>query len=444
MLSKFATSFALAALAASAEAASRLGSRSPNTGKRSIGRPNVQAYPYNSGRTAILSAERATECFVVPTGGDDSEVFLAALQECNNGGKVVLDSNYTIGSVLDLTFLNSIDIAISGTVTFTDDIDYWVNNYWTYDFQNSTSFFKLGGTDVNIYGDGVGVIDGAGQAWWEAFASNASLLRPILFVTDGLESGSITGLNLVNSPNWFNLIANTTDVLISDITINVHAVDVAAKNTDGWDTYRSDGIVIQNSVINNGDDCVSFKPNSTNIVVQGLSCNGSHGISVGSLGQYVEQYDIVENIYVYNNSMSNASDGARIKVWPGINSYQAPTLSGGGGSGYVKNITYEKYYNYNNDWAIEVNQCYGQSNKTLCELFPSNMKISDVYFIDFTGTTSKKYDPKVGTLVCSSEEQCQNIVATNISVTPPSGASPTWVCSGFDTSGLEGFECVSS
>lgn len=32
------------------------------------------------------------------------------------------------------------------------------------------------------------------------------------------------------------------------------------------------------------------------------------------------------------------------------------------------------------------------------------MKISDVYFIDFWGTTSKKYDPKVGTLVCSSEE----------------------------------------
>jgi galacturan 1,4-alpha-galacturonidase len=45
------------------------------------------------------------------------------------------------------------------------------------------------------------VIDGSGQAWWEAFAADASLLRPILFVTDGLEGGSITGLNLINSPN---------------------------------------------------------------------------------------------------------------------------------------------------------------------------------------------------------------------------------------------------
>lgn len=65
-----------------------------------------------------------------------------------------------------------------------------------------------------------------------------------------------------------------------------------------WDTYRSDNIVIQNSHIDNGDDCVSFKPNSTNIVVQNLICNGSHGISVGSVGQYKGEVDIIKNIYV--------------------------------------------------------------------------------------------------------------------------------------------------
>lgn len=40
---------------------------------------------------------------------------------------------------------------------------------------------------------------------------------------------------------------------------------------------------------------------------QNLVCNGSHGISVGSLGQYPGTYDIVEDVYVYNISMSNAS-----------------------------------------------------------------------------------------------------------------------------------------
>lgn len=153
MFTKAVASLAVAALAASAEAVSEVGTNSPNTGAPSISRPDIQPYPHNSGRSLAVSPARTTECFVVPTGGDDSDVFLAALEECNNGGKVVLDSNYTIGSVLDLTFLNNIDIAISGKVTFTDDIDYWVNNYWKYDFQNSTSFFKLGYVARNFLPD---------------------------------------------------------------------------------------------------------------------------------------------------------------------------------------------------------------------------------------------------------------------------------------------------
>lgn len=143
-----------------------------------------------------------------------------------------------------------------------------------------------------------------------------------------------------------------------------------AKNTDGWDTLRSDNIVIQSSTIQNNDDCVSFKPNSTNILVQNLMCGNSRGISVGSLGQYPGQYDIVENVYVYNTLMGNASAGARIKVWPsGHVNFQA-ALSGGGGSGYVKNVTFDSYHNVNNDWAIEVNQCYGTRDLKFCHENP--------------------------------------------------------------------------
>lgn len=34
----------------------------------------------------------------------------------------------------------------------------------------------------------------------------------------------------------------------------------------------------------------AFKPNSTNILVSNLFCNGSHGVSVGSLGQVSRRY----------------------------------------------------------------------------------------------------------------------------------------------------------
>ncbi|KAI0802479.1 polygalacturonase [Xylaria sp. FL0064] len=416
-----------------------------HTGKAFISRPNIEPFPYNSGRSKLYSPVRNKRCSVTALGGgkDDAAQILNAFSDCNNGGTIVLDGDYTIGTALDLTFLDSVDVALSGSITFTADIDYWVSNSFKYDFQNSTAFWKVGGRDVNIYGAGVGTIDGNGQSWWDAFASNSSLLRPISLVLDGLQGGSVTGIRMTNPPNWFNLIANSSDILVSDMVLTAKSSNSnPVKNSDGWDTYRSDHVVIQNSVINNTDDCVSFKPNSTNIVVQGLKCTGSHGISVGSLGQYIGQYDIVENVYIYNNTMTDASDAARIKVWPGVHSDFEPILSGGGGSGYVKNITYERYESINNDWAIEVNQCYGQSNETLCELYPSNMTISDIYFIDMWGTTSSKNDPEVGTLVCSSPEQCYNFHARNISITSPTGKAQ-WICSNFDTSDLEGFDCVS-
>jgi galacturan 1,4-alpha-galacturonidase len=45
--------------------------------------------------------------------------------------------------------------------------------------------------------------------------------------------------------------------------MNLNAVSTSknpAKNTDGWDVYRSDSVVIENSNVNNGDDCFSAKP----------------------------------------------------------------------------------------------------------------------------------------------------------------------------------------
>lgn len=170
-------------------------------------------------------------------------------------------------------------------------------------------------------------------------------------------------------------------------------------------------------------DCVSFKPNSTNILVESLWCNGSHGISVGSLGQYVGEYDIVEHVYVTNISMHNASDGARIKVWPNAPSALSGDLQGGGGSGRVDNITYDGMVIDNVDYAIEITQCYGQSNLTLCLEYPSPLTISNIVIRNLTGTTSDKYDPDIGVLMCSSTEVCSNITVENINVVSPSGTN---------------------
>jgi galacturan 1,4-alpha-galacturonidase len=235
---------------------------------------------------------------------------MKALHKCNNGGKVVFDADklYTVGTALDMTFLKHIDLEVLGKIQFTNDTDYWQAHSFKHGFQNATTFFQLGGEDVNVYGGGT--FDGNGQVWYDLYAEDALILRPILFGVIGLKGGTIGPLKLRYSPQWYQLVANSSNVIFDGIDISGYSSSKnEAKNTDGWDTYRSDNIVIQNSVINNGDDCVSFKPNSTNILVQNLHCNGSHGISVGSLGQYKGEVDIVQNVLVYNISMYNASVG---------------------------------------------------------------------------------------------------------------------------------------
>lgn len=137
-----------------------------------------------------------------------------------------------INEPLDLTHLLSIDIDIQGTIQFTDDIEHWLNSTFDLGFQNATSFFKLGGSDVNVYGGGT--IDGQGQAWYDNYAKNEHDPRPVLFATVGLDDGTISDLNLRNSPFWHNFVANSTNVAFTNISIHsVSNNENFEKNTDG-------------------------------------------------------------------------------------------------------------------------------------------------------------------------------------------------------------------
>ncbi|KEY72818.1 hypothetical protein S7711_04407 [Stachybotrys chartarum IBT 7711] len=416
-------------------------------------RPVIKPTPYDSGKPWPTSPPRDKHklCYVNPaceTRGDSAKNILKSFHECNNGGTVVLDKVYWINSPIDLTFLRHVDMVITGEIHFDDsDVYYWNDNSFKYTFQNQSVFWKIGGEDVNIYGDlsnDQSLIDGHGQKYWEEIQTNRALFRPMLLSLEGLHGGTMSNIRMRNPPNWFNIIANSTDIIISDMDLVAKATDgVQIANSDGWDTYRSDNIVIQNSNIINTDDCVSFKPNSTNVIIQGLVCDGSHGISVGSLGQYVNVTDIVEDLFIYNISMSNASDGARIKVWPGAYTDFQQHLVGGGGLGRVRNVTYDTFYHYNNDRVITITQCYGQSNLTFCEEHPANLTIEDITMRNFWGQASARNDPEAGTLVCSARDRCSNIRVENVTVTVPSGRPPVYECDNVDESLLD-LACILS
>jgi galacturan 1,4-alpha-galacturonidase len=71
----------------------------------------------------------------------------------------------------------------------------------------------------------------------------------------GLHDSTISNLVLRYSPEYYHFVANSTNVVFDNINIAGGSTNasVVAKNTDGWDTYRSSDITIQNSVVNNGD-----------------------------------------------------------------------------------------------------------------------------------------------------------------------------------------------
>ena len=131
-----------------------------------------------------------------------------------------------------------------------------------------------------------------------------------------------------------------------------------------------------------------------------------------------------------------SKDGARIKVWPNSPTELSGDLQGGGGSGMVQNVTYDTMTIDNVDYAIEVDQCYGQSNLTLCLEFPSNLTITDIVFKNFQGKTSKKYQPEIAAFACSSGTVCNNIQATNINVLSPNGTNDAY-CLNVDESVLD-------
>lgn len=129
-------------------------------------------------------------------------------------------------------------VDIQGYVQFTNDTTYWQANGFYQTFQNATTFFQLGGTDVNVYGGGT--LDGNGQVWYDLYAQNDLILRPILFGTIGLHGGSIGGLHFTQSPQYFNFVANSSDVVYYNLNMTAASYsNNTAKNTDGWDTVRS-------------------------------------------------------------------------------------------------------------------------------------------------------------------------------------------------------------
>jgi galacturan 1,4-alpha-galacturonidase len=78
------------------------------------------------------------------------------------------------------------------------------------------------------------------QAWYDAFASNSSLLRPITMTIFQATNVLVQNIKMINSPEWFNLVNEGKNVTFNNITINAASTSShGAANTDGWGAFHS-------------------------------------------------------------------------------------------------------------------------------------------------------------------------------------------------------------
>lgn len=77
-----------------------------------------------------------------------------------------------------------------------------------------------------------------------------------------------------------------TNIVYSGLVMQAIPSDgVTPKNTDGFDIGPASQVTITNVTVDNQDDCVAFKGGANFVTVTDISCSGSHGLSVGSLGE---------------------------------------------------------------------------------------------------------------------------------------------------------------
>ncbi|KAJ7895098.1 glycoside hydrolase family 28 protein [Mycena leptocephala] len=352
-------------------------------------------------------------------GTDDVPAIEAAFKSCGNGGIIVIPvgKTYAIRSTLDFTGCVNCDFQIEGTLKMSEDLNFWNGK--------STVISISGITGAKMHSvTGTGIVDGNGVPYWIEFAANSSYARPTLVsITGASKSITISNLRFKNPANVFHSVSGaSTNILYDSLRMDATSTTTAtAKNTDGFDIGSSTFVTVRNTTVVNQDDCVALKAGSNFALINGITCTGSHGLSVGSLGSGAGSTDSVTNAFLGPATMINSAKAVGIKLYEGGSTHGVATVS---------NVTWSDITITNCDYAVQIQSCYNAASTTNC--VANSDKLTGVTFQNFAGTTSTKFSPVVANLNCASPATCL-VVLKNFTVKPPSGTAQVQ-CSNIDDS----------
>ncbi|KIK64270.1 glycoside hydrolase family 28 protein [Collybiopsis luxurians FD-317 M1] len=342
-------------------------------------------------------------------GSDDAPAILQAFQMCGTNGVIQLhDPLYHIETVMNTTGLSNVQIDLNGTMLWGTNLTYWRASGLPLGYDNFTTAWVLGGDQIVFDGHGVGTFDGNGQLWYN-LANGVSNFpgRPISLMISNSTNSHYTGIRFVQSQFWTMAIKDSEDVLLENIYINSTSNNsVPARNTDGVDTLFSNRITFRNWTVVNGDDCISLKANSTNILIQDSVFHGGLGVSIGSIGQLNGVFEMIQSVTAERILAIGSRYAGYVKTWTGVQQGFPPN-GGGGGIGFATNITFRDFTLQNlTENVAMITQCTSFEGAT-GDCDTSLFQLSNITW--GPGITGSIQTDTLATMQCSGDAPCPGI-----------------------------------
>ncbi|KAH8197763.1 hypothetical protein TruAng_008052 [Truncatella angustata] len=327
------------------------------------------------GHTQFGLEERAYTCTVAANGdgSDDTQNILDAFEECNKSGRTIIfskDTTYYVNQVMNTTSLNNVTIDI------------------------------YGGNNLKVNGHGTGTINGNGQTWYNLVKGISNYPnRPMGLTIWGAKDSVFSGLTFLQSQMWTMAIIHSENILLENFNVSSRTNNgYPARNTDGADLLFSNNVTFRGWTVNNGDDSISLKANSTNVLVEDCYFERGLGLALGSIGQYVDQFETIENVTARNIRSNNTLHTVYFKTWTG-EQVGYPPNGGGGGLGLASQAIDGWEATYLRDAAVLITQCTTFSG-TAGDCNSSKFQLKDITVKNVSGSSASSY---VANLQCSED-----------------------------------------
>ena len=319
------------------------------------------------------------------------------------GGTVLVPAGKFIFGPIILTSSLNLHLDKGAMLLISDDL----KNYPIKSKRYQDCITAANAHDIEISGQGV--IDGQGEAWWQAFAANQKMThRPYMAKLSGCTRVYVHDVTFQNSPMFHFVPENCTDVTIEHIKIKSPA---RAANTDGIDPSGWN-FLIADCTIDTGDDNIAIKPASErtpgdkNFLVKNCTFLHGHGMSVGG-----GTANGLENLTVSNCTFNGTDSGIRIK-----------TPRGNGGllqNAVYENITMHDVKNpiYINDYYPERTAPKDPATEKAEPVTDRTPITKDIMIRNVTITDS----PNAGTIQGLPEAPISNLIFSNANISAKTG-----------------------